>query len=317
MQEHQSYPPVSNHTSPNHLQPQKTTRKKRVYQVYENRNKHFLRGSLTTGKKAWPFLITITLLLSALVVFGAFEFHFIYTRFGLAPIVVYCYLSLLALVSMFLASFTDPGIIPRNLDAVIELEEPYYGLLPQIQQTYFEPSHKLPEKSSDVTHENKISSGNISESSNTTKNKPYDIQNNIYQTRKHKNTHLSAPNLTNSNSQNILQNTEISKAKNKFGNNFYQNKKKSVTFKYNDKLLPPFPIDNLDITDSENQIISPEQTSGFFHPPSTKEIFINDTRIRLKYCTTCRIYRPPRASHCRQCDNCVELEDHHCAWLNN
>src|SRR5436305_182231 len=39
--------------------------------------------------------------------------------------------------------------------------------------------------------------------------------------------------------------------------------------------------------------------------------------VSTKYCTTCRIWRPPRSSHCRICDCCIEYCDHHCIWLNN
>lgn len=73
--------------------------------------------------------------------------------------------------------------------------------------------------------------------------------------------------------------------------------------------------------------------------PLPREVQVKGQIVRLKYCDTCQIYRPPRASHCRQCDNCVgtcsieiayfvtncldnfywivENEDHHCIWLNN
>ena len=35
----------------------------------------------------------------------------------------------------------------------------------------------------------------------------------------------------------------------------------------------------------------------------------------MKYCFTCDIYKPFRATHCGICGNCVHGFDHHCLWL--
>ena len=37
--------------------------------------------------------------------------------------------------------------------------------------------------------------------------------------------------------------------------------------------------------------------------------------ININYCYTCFHFRPPRTSHCAECDNCVQNFDHHCLWM--
>uniref|UniRef100_A0A8C5UH27 Palmitoyltransferase n=1 Tax=Malurus cyaneus samueli TaxID=2593467 RepID=A0A8C5UH27_9PASS len=57
--------------------------------------------------------------------------------------------------------------------------------------------------------------------------------------------------------------------------------------------------------------------SSTYRPPArTMEVVINKYVVKLKYCYTCKMFRPPRTSHCSVCDNCVEVRSP-CPWVGN
>jgi DHHC palmitoyltransferase len=77
-------------------------------------------------------------------------------------------------------------------------------------------------------------------------------------------------------------------------------------------LLFAFLISNLTIATCMDPGFLPrampdETPTDDFKSPLYKTVDINGVQVRLKWCVTCNLYRPPRTSHCSNCNRCIEV----------
>jgi len=103
--------------------------------------------------------------------------------------------------------------------------------------------------------------------------------------------------------------------KKKKGENIENNNTDDEIKEIETNLIPKEEIEKKDNDNTEDKTqINKEK---IYINPINEQIGIKPRIFTERVCTTCNIIRPPGASHCSVCDNCVLDFDHHCGFISN
>ncbi|OAD01755.1 hypothetical protein MUCCIDRAFT_156351, partial [Mucor lusitanicus CBS 277.49] len=88
----------------------------RNYKTYNGKTIFFCGGRFLTSRALWAFCVSLFLVIMPSVLFLIFTCPWLWHHISPAVPIVFAYIFCITLSSMLKTSWTDPGIIPRNLD---------------------------------------------------------------------------------------------------------------------------------------------------------------------------------------------------------
>lgn len=96
-------------------------------------------------------------------------------------------------------------------------------------------------------------------------------------------------------------------------------KKTSPQFKENPikkEIVKPTNALIIEMNSVKNAKVSADEklsSDGFDKEKHSEEIYY----VEKRYCTVCNVEQPLRSKHCKDCQRCVAMYDHHCPWTGS